>query len=203
MIQTIFFDFGRVLADFDHRRATTRLLEYTDLPNEAALHAVLYAHEWFDELEAGRRPTTEYIDYVYAKAGLRCDRSLFRTIFGDIFTPIRTMCELIPKLKGRYRVVLASNTNELHANHFLKEMRTTFDHFDHLVLSHQAGARKPEADFYRRCQDHARCSPAECLFIDDRLDNIAAAAKHGWQTIPFTGFESLIPQLGGRGIAVR
>ncbi|HEV3145378.1 MAG TPA: HAD family phosphatase [Gemmataceae bacterium] len=199
MIRTIFFDFGKVLALFDHELAVTRLLAHCDLsPDE--LHDALYETERFHALESGLLDRAEYLRQVRTCAPLRCGDEVFFTTFADIFTPIEEMCALVPTLAKRYRLVLASNTNEIHAGKFLLDYQPTFAHFQHLVLSHEARARKPWPDFYAHCQLFAHCAPHECLFIDDRDDNVAAATEHGWNAISFQGLERLLPELKRLGV---
>jgi putative hydrolase of the HAD superfamily len=199
MIRTIFLDFGKVLAWFDHELAVTRLLPHAD-SEEELLHRALYHSERFNALESGQIEPAEYIRQVRSEVPLRCSNEFFCEVFGDIFTPIGEMCALVPKLAQRYRLVLASNTNEIHARNFVPAYKATFDHFQKLVLSHEAKARKPDADFYWHCQQFALCEPGECLFVDDREDNIAAGARQGWQTIQFHGYAHLLRELARRDV---
>jgi FMN phosphatase YigB (HAD superfamily) len=200
-IRTIFFDFGKVLAWFEHELAVTRLLPHADVPEER-LHQALYESERFNALERGQIDSVEYIRQVRALVPLRCSDEFFRNVFGDIFTPIADMCALVPKLSQRYRLVLASNTNEIHAGTFLPAFRETFDHFPVLVLSHEAKARKPDAEFYKYCQRFALCAPSECLFIDDLENNIEAGSRHGWDTIRFHSYSKLLPELARRDVYI-
>jgi len=199
MIQTIFFDFGKVLAWFDHELAVERLRAHSDLSAEQ-LHDALYETDRFNALESGRLDKSEYLRQVRAQALIRCSDEVFFEFFGDIFKPIEEMCALVPKLAKRHRLVLASNTNEIHAGKFLVDYQRTFAHFQKLVLSHEAKARKPQADFYTHCQQFAHCDPDECLFIDDRQDNVAAAIEHGWNAIQFQSLEDLLPRLARLGV---
>jgi putative hydrolase of the HAD superfamily len=52
-------------------------------------------------------------------------------------------------------------------------------HATHQHLSHLAGARKPEADYYRAGLRALDAQPGEVLFVDDRADNLAGAAALG------------------------
>ena len=199
MIRTIFFDFGNVIAYFDHGRATQRLAVYTDTVHDL-LHQALYHRERFAAFETGLIDAQIYICQVLGECRLRCDEQCFRTVFADIFVPNPEVCQLIPRLVRRYRLVLASNTNELHAELFRRKYQDTLAHFRKLVLSHEVKARKPDALFYARCQEWADCPPGECLFIDDRADNVAAARAHGWKAIQYVDFESLVRDLRQLGV---
>jgi putative hydrolase of the HAD superfamily len=65
-------------------------------------------------------------------------------------------------------------------------------HFDGMHHSAALGAAKPDPEFYRRA--HAKlpaATPSEVLFLDDRLDNIEAAAAFGWRARHYRGIDDL------------
>src|SRR5207244_2214206 len=95
--------------------------------------------------------------------------------FGDIFWPNDEVCALVPRLKERYRLLLGSNTTELHARRFRQQFADILGHLDALVLSYEVGARKPKAAFFEHCQRQAGCESHQCLFIDDLSANIEGA----------------------------
>jgi len=198
-IRTVFFDFGNVIAYFSHERAAERLAAHTECGYEKLI-ATLYRHDRFIDLETGLLDANSYVSQVYEESRLRCSADLFRAIFADIFTPNPDVCHLIPQLAKTHRLVLASNTNELHADLFRRTYDRVFAYFHHLVMSHEVKARKPNAAFYARCQERAGWPPSNCLFIDDRADNIAAAQAHGWQTIHYVDFKSLRDRLREFGV---
>jgi putative hydrolase of the HAD superfamily len=198
-IRTIFFDFGNVIAYFDHDRATKRLAAFTTISHDA-LHQALYQRDRFAALETGLLESGSYIKQVLADGRLSCNEECFRLAFADIFAPNHDVCGLIPRLASRHRLVLASNTNSLHAEFFLQAFQDTLAHFRKLVLSHDVKARKPDAMFYACCQEWADCSPGQCLFIDDRADNVAAARAHGWRAIEYVSFEILQHDLRRLGV---
>ena len=65
-------------------------------------------------------------------------------------------------------------------------------HFDGMHHSAALGAAKPDPEFYRRA--HAKVpvtAPGEVLFLDDRLDNVEAAAAFGWRARHYRGIDDL------------
>jgi putative hydrolase of the HAD superfamily len=123
-----------------------------------------------------------------------------RTALADMFWPNPEVCDLIPLLAPRYRLVLLSNTNELHATHFRAQFAATLDHFDALVLSHEVGARKPDPRIYAACQ--AGHAAGEYLFLDDLPTNVEAARALGWKGIVYRPGEELRRQLAQFGVNV-
>src|SRR5262249_55164163 len=112
----------------------------------------------------------------------------------------RELIALLPLLKSRYRLLLGSNTNELHTRQFRRQFEQALQHFDALVFSHEIGARKPVQAFFEHCQRHAGCSPKACLFIDDMPANVSGAEAWGWNAFVYRGMDDLRARFAGLGI---
>ena len=52
------------------------------------------------------------------------------------------------------------------------------------------GMIKPDADIYQCLFDKYNLNPEECVFIDDRLENIEGGRKLGMEGIAFTDYET-------------
>lgn len=59
--------------------------------------------------------------------------------------------------------------------------------FDVVVVSCEVGVAKPDPGIYKMCLSRLGVEPNRALFVDDRLENIDAAARLGIQTFHFTG----------------
>jgi glucose-1-phosphatase len=199
MIRTIIFDFGKVVAFFDHRLASRRLAAFTTKP-EPSIFQFLYGGQLEDDYDSGRITTAEFLDVVRRGCELVCSDQQLIAAYSDIFWPNRAVCELIPQLAGGYRLLLLSNTNELHARQFLPQLREPLSHFQHLILSHEVKARKPRREIFVRAQELAHCEPKECLFIDDVAGNVDGACQFGWNGIVFQNAEQLRCDLKTFGI---
>jgi putative hydrolase of the HAD superfamily len=200
-IKTIVFDFGRVVGFFDHRLTTNCLAEHAGLAVEE-MHTLLFGGALEDDYESGRISTREFLQRVRQSCRLTCPDEIIATAWADIFWPNPEICALLPRLKPRYRLLLGSNTNELHARQFRGQFADWLRHFDALVLSHEIGVRKPKAGFFEHCTRLAGCAPAESLFIDDLASNVAGAQACGWQAIVYSGFDDLCKQFAALGIEV-
>ena len=202
MTRTILFDFGNVVAFFDHDRAMRRLLAHTDRTAEQ-LWALLYKDGLADRYECGQVTTDELFAVSRDRGGLRCDRAEFVDAFCDIFWPNPPMADLIPRLKANgYRLVLASNTNAAHYERYREQFKDLLGHFDAVAVSHEAGARKPHPQFFEYAHRRAGCEKDECLFVDDLLANVTAAREFGWHAIHYTRFDDLVPALRAAGVRV-
>ncbi len=200
-MHTLFFDFGNVIGFFDHRIAVRQFTRDCDL-DEDACFAAIYDVASENDFEAGRISGEEFIRLSCAAINYRGTSEQFRTAFQDIFRPNPAVCALISQLARRYRLVLASNTNELHAAFFRETFRDVLAHFSALGLSHETGARKPHRRFFEHCQTLAGCPPEECLFIDDLAANVEGARAFGWRAIHYTEHSVFLAQLRQFGIDI-
>ena len=61
------------------------------------------------------------------------------------------------------------------------------------VVSGEVGVRKPAGEIYRRFLAEAGCDAGDCMFIDDSVENLGAAAGLGFRTLQFPGrFEEVL-----------
>jgi putative hydrolase of the HAD superfamily len=63
--------------------------------------------------------------------------------------------------------------------------------FDAVVISCEVGLAKPDPRIFRLCLERLGLSAADALFVDDRADNVEAAASLGLQTLRFEGPDAL------------
>ncbi len=201
MIKAILFDFGNVIGHFDHRRASRRLAAYSHLP-EPEVYARLFTGALHHDYESGRLTTSEFFRRAAAECRLSCAESDFGPGYADMFWPNPEVCDLIPRLKPAYRLVLVSNTNDLHVRQFREQFRGVLAHFDHQVLSHEVGARKPAPAIYAAAGEAAGCEPAQGVFIDDMPRNVAAAAALGWHGIVYLPGDDLRRRLAALGVSL-
>jgi putative hydrolase of the HAD superfamily len=67
--------------------------------------------------------------------------------------------------------------------------------FDDVVLSFQAGYRKPAAEMFELAAKRAGVPAAECVLVDDNQRNCAGAEAAGWRAIHFTDTGKAIAEL--------
>jgi len=202
MIKTIYFDFGNVIGFFDHWRASKALAMYSDQPVDL-IHEILHGDHLLDDYEHGHIDTAEYIRQACERGRIRCTPEEFQKAFVEIFWTNPEVCSLIPGLKPRYRLVLASNTCDAHFTKFTEMFADTLHHLDELGASHTLRARKPNRAFYENAQRLANAEPAECLFVDDRAVNIEAAERFGWKGILYVPDGTLVRKMRAAGVEIR
>jgi putative hydrolase of the HAD superfamily len=200
-MQTIIFDFGNVVGFFDHRKTLEKLRPFTTWTPEA-MFASLYVGDLEDRFERGQLSTPQLVQHLRDLWQLRCEPDFLIAAIGDVFWPNPEVCELVPRLAGRYRLLLGSNTNAIHSSHFLVQFADVLSHFDALILSHEIGQRKPHTEFFHRCHAEAKSPADQCVFIDDLPDNIAGAKAIGFHGILYKPNDNLAERLQALGIRV-
>ncbi len=68
--------------------------------------------------------------------------------------------------------------------------------FDAVVVSSEVGVTKPHPRIFEICLARLGVAPHQALFVDDRTDNIEAAARLGLRTLHFAGPDA-VPRLRG------
>ena len=92
---------------------------------------------------------------------------------------------LLPRLQAQgHRLVYLSNMPTSYADRLLVE-RDFFDHFEDGIFSSRVGLIKPEPGIYALAETQFGLTPANTVFIDDNLHNVATAQARGWQAIHF------------------
>ena len=95
----------------------------------------------------------------------------------------REFCEYV-KNKG-YGIYVLSNASDLFYTYFPKFL--PLDFFNGVFVSSDYLMLKPDLEIYETFLKKYNLNADECLFIDDRTDNINGARKAGFNTFQFKG----------------
>jgi len=201
LIRAILFDFGNVLANFDHHRAIRQFAPRCDMPADQ-IYSAIYDCPLEHEFESGRIKGEEYLRQVTQIVGFHGTIDELRSAYVDIFTPNPRVLDLIPQLASKARLVLASNTNELHSAHYRRQFAEHLRYFHALGMSFEAGVRKPAAEFYQYCLRLADCPAHDAIFVDDVETNVAGAAAVGLRAIRYHAGEDLAARLRIVGVEI-
>jgi HAD superfamily hydrolase (TIGR01509 family) len=182
MNPVIVFDLGKVLVDFDYAIAAHRIAARCTKPPEN-LHAFLGSSPLLVHYETGTLTRQEFFEAMRDVTGFLGEPKEFGDFFADIFTAIPPMIELHASLRARgLKTYIFSNTNDLAIEHIRRNF-PFFKNFDGYILSYEVKAMKPDAPIYAALKKLTGKRGAEIIYIDDRAENIAVGAGHGWRTI--------------------
>jgi FMN phosphatase YigB (HAD superfamily) len=198
-IEALLFDLGKVLVDFDMETSVGSMIASCGIPREE-FEEVFWDEKWLSGYERGDISSEEFHRYLCDSGGLEMDFRQFCESWSSVFRPGVLVSEsLLKALGARYPLILVSNTNPVHAS-FIRHNYTVFNHFEHLVLSHEVGSLKPD----RRIYEHAVAAsgkPADKLFFtDDREENIVAAREMGIHAHRFVSEARLVEALKSAGV---
>lgn len=198
MVKSIIFDLGGVVVGYDQRRVCRQLAKHCSA-TEDEIFDMVYRQRLDRPLEMGTWTGERFHRVLCERLGAKLSYEDFLRIWTDIFWPHQEVITIIRKLKGRYRLVALSNTDELHIG-FLQREWGILDLFDDFVLSFQVGRAKPDPYIYRLALQKARAQPGQCIFIDDRQENVAAAAQLGILAFTYRDPEQLADHLKELGV---
>jgi len=184
----ILCDLGNVLINFDHRIAVRKILRHTP-KNEEDIYNLFFDSGLTELYEEGKIDSGEFFRRIKEALRLNMGYDSFLAIWNDIFfeTPLNIkMHNLLRSIKPGHRLIMVSNLNESHFG-FLKGKLDIFRAFDKVVLSYEAGCRKPAPRIYKLALDFVKTPPSKALYIDDRKDLVEAASRLGIKGIVFDG----------------
>ncbi len=185
MIKTILFDMGNVLVRFSHGRMVRQLSGLFGAPEDRIKKLV------FDGLgrlsDSGEIPPQELYSRLCRKLGVSPPFRDFRNAWSGIFSGMPGAEELIKSLNGRYRLILASDTNEMH----FRNVQENFPFINLLedATSYKMGAVKPE--LISRILEKFSLKPEECAFFDDLAEYVDYARSLGIRAVLFKSMGQL------------
>ncbi len=188
MIKNIIFDVGRVLVTFDPVQYVNSL-GFDEETARAVVGAIFLNPLWI-ETDRGVISVEEFEDAFVGNAPEYevQIREVYRNIGGVIELMPHTM-PWVKALKERgYRLYVLSNYGE----YLFQESKHKLDfmpYMDGAVISYQVQMIKPDREIYEHILDKYGLAPEECVFIDDRLENVEAAKAIGMSGIQFVDFE--------------
>jgi FMN phosphatase YigB (HAD superfamily) len=176
-IRAIVFDFGKVLAEFDHMKTCAGLAKFS-ISNltESEIHKIIFEEGLEKEYDSGKIGSHDFFIAVCRKinASIELNFDEFAKIWGNIFTPNVKIEELLISIRPEIKMILLSNTNELHWDYIEKipVIQEFFSDPKFLVRSYEQGMRKPEPGIFQLAIEKAGCPPEEMIYIDDVQDYV-------------------------------
>jgi len=182
-IKQVYLDLGNVLVGLDFAGAARRLRQHTDATEDALLAAFRY-NALHASFETGGIDGEAFIAAYAKQLAFRGEVAELEAIYREFLYPHQANIDFARELTAHYRVGLLSNTNAIHA-HFM-EVEMGLGAFTHpRIYSHTARSMKPDAAIYQAAIQAAGVPAGQCLFIDNKLENVEAARKTGMHALHF------------------
>lgn len=194
MIKCIISDMGNVFISFDNDIFFKKIANNTSLSQSDMAGLVSENFEILRSFDKGEISPTEFFNKAVRIFKSDFDYNRFFKAYNDIFDLRTKELQILKKLKENYRVILLSNTDEMRYG-FIKKNFPGMLIFDAYILSYLEGCMKPDPQIYKAALEKTEAQADECLFIDDRVENIDAANALGINTIHFIERADLAAEL--------
>ncbi|MCE7858521.1 MAG: HAD family phosphatase [Chloroflexi bacterium CFX2] len=192
-IRAVFFDFGGVIQRTEFQAPRQRLaqrfgMDYDDIDKlvfsspsaiQATIGAVSESEHW-QAIAQRLKVRDEEIQEV--------EKEFFA---GDIID--HSLLQYLSTLRPRFITGLISNAWS-GMRVYIQRQRIAGS-FDHLVISAEVGAAKPEARIYQIALEQAQVRADEAVFVDDVVENIEACERVGMKGILFMNSQDAVDQL--------
>ncbi|MDD6762507.1 MAG: HAD-IA family hydrolase [Clostridiales bacterium] len=193
MINTVIFDIGMVLLDFDWGEYIYRLF---DRETAETVREAIFGGSLWNELDRGVMSRDEMLAGFAANApGYENEIRIAFDRVGDALGQRDFTVPWIKELKSKgLRVLYLSNYSH-HVMQCNPKALSFTDYMDGGIFSCNVKLIKPDHRIYERLMEEYGLTPSECVFIDDNAANIAAAGELGISTVLYKDYEQAYNEL--------
>ena len=200
-VETVLFDYGQVLSNPPDPAAWARLLSITGL-DETHLHAGYW--KFRHDYDRGALTGQTYWQAVAADADIILNAAQITKLLAadvDLWSSLNLpMVDWAARLQGAgIRTGILSNIGDSMADGLIARF-PWLSKFDQCIWSYELLLAKPEPEIFLKTAEALRTAPVNILFIDDREENIAAAAALGMQTLHFARYDAFTKEMRQRGL---
>lgn len=180
-INTIIFDFGGVLVEWDPRHMYRHVFE--NIPEMEYFLTHICTEDWNLQQDGGRSLSegTRILQDKFPEYATKIQLFYNRweeMLKGDISENVI----LLKELKEKYKLYGLTNWSAETFPIALKRF-PFFEYFDGIVVSGQEKMIKPDEEIFKLIMSRYHLQSENSLFIDDNLKNINTANKMGFATI--------------------
>lgn len=184
----IIFDLGGVILNLNYQK-TIDAFKNLGLKDFEASYTQLNQTALFDDFERGQISDVDFRSGLSRVFDAKISDSELDAAWNAMLLDLPTeRLELLGELKESHRIVLLSNTNEIHVSSFEAEMKRAHgisnleQYFEKVFYSCRVGMRKPEPRIFQMVIEEMGFRPEETLFIDDSPQHIEGAKSIGLNT---------------------
>jgi len=188
-IKNVIFDLGKVLVDYNFDLFYEKI-GYKPKSNEWDSNDELIL-----QFEMGKFPAEEFHKRMMKIYKLDVSFEEFKEAWCGIFPTVTPLANFASELVVQYNVYVFSNTDELHYPYVRKQFSELDFIGEHEMLSYELGAIKPDKVAFLKAIALYNLNPADCLFIDDNIDNVEAAKRFGMDALLCTNPDSCISEI--------
>lgn len=184
MIKNIIFDMGNVLLDYNPYVILDQVCDTQE--EKQIIKKELFAGPEWAMGDRGDITNAERFDLVKKRVPEKLHDKLRKCVenWDVCMLPVKGAGEFMAYVKEKgYGLYVLSNAAIEFFQYFPRQI--DMDFFDGIVVSAEVHMLKPEIEIYRYLLESHHLKPQECLFIDDREDNVKGAEKAGLKGFVF------------------
>ena len=197
-IKSIIFDLGGVILNLDYSKTVDEFKKIGVL-NFKEFYSQKKQALLFDDFEKGKIKPEAFISSFKESENLKIKEIDFINAWNAMLLeiPIEKL-QFIDGLKKDYKIILLSNTNEIHIKKFEDDLKKNnmleqfYKCFDKIYYSSRMGKRKPEENCFNQVLEENRLIAENTLFIDDSVQHIEGAKKAGIKTFHLEKNKSIL-----------
>lgn len=181
----IIFDLGGVILNLDYSRTISAFVQL-GINDFDASYSQLVQTGLFDDYERGEISSQDFRDGIREVFRVnRTDAEIDSAWNAMLLDLPSERLHLLQQLHASKRIVLLSNTNEIHIRQFNGALKAKYglsdlsSYFLRLYYSYEVGMRKPEERIFEHVLRDQGFEPSETLFIDDSPQHIEGARRVG------------------------
>ncbi len=198
-IDTVIFDIGRVLVEFDWKKYLIKH-ELDEIITKQLGEAIFESHVW-KERDRGEMEEEEYLKMAILQAPHLEEE--IKLVFKDILNivevyPFATEWVKSIKEQGK-KIYLLSNYSKASYEHDVKKFEF-IKYVDGWVISYEINSIKPEEEIYKSLIEKYNIKPENAVFLDDVKENTEAAKAMGLNVIHVRNHEQAVEALKDYGI---
>ncbi len=194
-IDTIIFDLGGVLIDWNPRHLYNKIFE-EEKEMEGFLENVCNS-DWNVQQDAGRTFEEAIEQLAPIHPHYKDEITAFYKRWSEMLGgPITETVQLLEELKTENKCRLLALTNWSHQTFPIAMDRYQFlELFEGILVSGEERMKKPDLEIYQLLIKRYALVPSNAVFIDDSVPNVQAAKEAGLQAIHFKDADQLWKKL--------
>lgn len=200
MIKAIIFDLGDVIVKVDK---TEQFIKFSAKSGKDAFQIRQYFEcHVKNEFGRGEISPRQFYRRTSSELGLKMNFQEFKRAWCDIFELNKNVAKLIENLKGKFKLILLSNTDALHFPYIRRKFKVV-NAFDDFVLSYEIGCMKPNPLIFLNALRKAGTIPFNCAYFDDIRQFVYVARLMGIRAFQYKNYEKLIDDLNNINILTK
>lgn len=195
MIKNIVFDIGSVLISYRYIEMMTDI-GYS-LEDATRIGEEIFAGGLWDDFDAGLLQLDYVLEFYKEKFPKDAEGIEYMLKNPELMMKKReAVWDKMHRIKesGKYKFYILSNYSEVMLKAHTDGL-PFWDDFDGGVISYEVKCLKPSPDIYKALFDKYNLNPSECIFLDDRIENVEGSKAVGMDAIQILSPEHMLKVL--------